>query len=139
MDEDEDYTVDLSEEEFFELTEKLLEEDENNCAKYFRYNLQSRRCGVDDVCDEPLFNDIDDAMFEIETIQKLMALHDNYEPVVSDEEEVTREEIQEEFDFINACMDTKVMDIAHNFMVDKGLLAGDDTKTTLKVCSASIP
>ena len=45
MDEDEDYTCELSEEELFEFTEKLMENDENNCAKYFRYNFQERRCG----------------------------------------------------------------------------------------------
>ena len=40
MDEDEDYSCDLTEEELFELTEGLLDNDENNCAKYFRYNFQ---------------------------------------------------------------------------------------------------
>ena len=34
---DEEYTVELSEDEFFDLTEKLLDEDENNCSPYFRY------------------------------------------------------------------------------------------------------
>ena len=81
MDEDEDYTCELSEEELFEFTEKLMENDENNCAKYFRYNFQERRCGEDDVCDEPLFSDLDVALFEVPTIKTLMALHDNYVPV----------------------------------------------------------
>ncbi len=53
--EDNDYTVDCSEEEFHELTERLLDNDENNCSGYFRYNLQERRKGCEDVCDEPLF------------------------------------------------------------------------------------
>lgn len=82
MDEEEDYTCDLSEEELFELTESLLDNDENNCSKYFRYNFQERRCGEEDVCDEPLFSDIDEALFEVPTIQTLMALHDNYVPVI---------------------------------------------------------
>ena len=82
MDEEEDYTCDLTEEDLFELTEKLLDNDENNCAKYFRYNFQERRCGVEDVCDEPLFSDIDqDGLFQVPTIKTLMALHDNYIPV----------------------------------------------------------
>ena len=55
-----------------------------------RYNLQERRCGVEDVCEEPLFSDIDEAMFDIKTVKALIALHDNYEPLVSEEEEVTR-------------------------------------------------
>ena len=82
MDEEEDYTCDLTEEDLFDLTEKLLDNDENNCAKYFRYNFQERRCGVEDVCDEPLFSDIDqDGLFQVSTIKTLMALHDNYIPV----------------------------------------------------------
>ena len=82
MDEEEDYTCDLTEEELFDLTEKLLENDENNCSQYFRYNLQERRCGEEDTCDEPLFSEVDqDALFEVPTIKTLMALHDNYIPV----------------------------------------------------------
>ena len=46
MDEDEDYSCDLTEEELFELTEGLLDNDENNCAKYFRYNFQGNVCFI---------------------------------------------------------------------------------------------
>ena len=81
MDFDDDGVIDVTEEEFFELTESMLEEDSNNCARYFWYNLQERRQGEEDVCDEPLFQNVDEEMFEVETIQKLIALHDNYEPV----------------------------------------------------------
>ena len=42
--------------------------------------------------------------------------------VVSEEEDVTREERQEEFDFLDACVDTRVMEIAHQFLVSKGVL-----------------
>ena len=44
MDED-DFAIDCTEEELQELTEKLLDNDENNCSDYFRYNLQERREG----------------------------------------------------------------------------------------------
>ena len=40
--------------------------------------------------------------------------------VVSVEEKVTREEIQEEWDFIDAILETKVMEIARDFLVSKG-------------------
>jgi hypothetical protein len=36
------------------------------------------------------------------------------------EEKVTREEIQEEWDFIDSILETKVMDIARDFLVAKG-------------------
>lgn len=126
MDFDGDGVIDVTEEELFELTEQMLDEDANNCARYFWYNLQERRQGEEDVCDEPLFQNIDEEMFEIETIKKLIALHDNYEPVVSEEEDVTREERQEEFDFLDACVDTRVMEIAHQFLVSKGILSSED-------------
>ncbi len=45
MDEEDDYTIDCTEEEFHELTEKMLDNDENNCAKFFRYDLGERRRG----------------------------------------------------------------------------------------------
>jgi len=130
---DEEYTVDLSEDDFFELTEKLLDADYNNCSGYFRYNLQERRCGVEDVCDEPLFSDVDESIFEVKTIKALIALHDNYEPLVSEEEDVTREEIQEEYDFLDACMETQVFQIAKDFMVEKGVLGSDDPELLRRI------
>ena len=81
MDFDDDGIIDVTEEEFEELTESMLEADSNNCAKYFWYNLQERRQGDEDVCDEPLFQNVDEELFEVETVKKLIALHDNYEPV----------------------------------------------------------
>lgn len=81
MDADDEYTIDCTEEEFFELTERLLDNDENNCARYIGYDLQDRREGDRDVSEDPLFYDVDDALFEIPTVAKLIALHDNYEVV----------------------------------------------------------
>lgn len=78
---DEDYTIDCSEEEFHELTERLLENDENNCTKYFRYDFQRRREGCEDVCDDPLFYDVQPELWEVPTVKKLIALYDNYERV----------------------------------------------------------
>ena len=63
MDFDDDGVIDVTEEEFFELTESMLEEDSNNCARYFWYNLQERRQGEEDVCEEPLFQNVDEEFF----------------------------------------------------------------------------
>ena len=124
--EDEEYTVECTEEELFELTESMLENDENNCTQYFRWNVQDRREGCEDVNNEPLFTDVDyDALFQVPTVKTLLALHDNYEPCVSEEEEVTREEIQEERDFIDSVVETKPMEIAREFMIKKGLISDD--------------
>ncbi len=51
---------------------------------------------------------MDEALFEVPTVKTMIALHDNYEPVVTEEEDVTREEIQEEWAFLDAVIDTKV-------------------------------
>ena len=45
--------------------------------------------------------------------------------IVTEEEDVTREEIQEEIDFINSIVDTKVMEITIEFLVSKNLIQDD--------------
>ena len=49
---------------------------------------------------------------------------------MSEEEDVTREEIQEEHDFIDSIVDTKVMEITMEFLVSKNLISDD--KMTFK-------
>ena len=44
---------------------------------------------------------------------------------VSEDEDVTREEIQEERDFIDAIMETRVMEITREWMISKGLISDD--------------
>ena len=58
----------------------MLEKKHITLLNYL-YLFTERRCGDDDVCDEPLFSDVDEALFEVPTIKALMALHDNYIPV----------------------------------------------------------
>ena len=41
---------------------------------------------------------------------------------VSEEEDVTREEVKEEQDFIDAMVDTKVMQMTMEFLASKGLI-----------------
>lgn len=60
-------------------------------------------------------------VYKIPTIDKLLALFDNYELDASDSEKVTADERDEENDFINAVLDTKVMQTAMNFLHKKGL------------------
>ena len=54
------------------------------------------------------------------TIKKLRALFDNYEVNASDRENVTPNELQENDDFINAVLDTQVMQTAMKFLNKKG-------------------
>lgn len=45
---------------------------------------------------------------------------------VGTEEEVTREERQENRDFIDACIDTKLMKHAHKYLASKGAVPHDE-------------
>lgn len=60
-------------------------------------------------------------VYKVPTIKKLRALFDNYELDASDSEHVTPNELQENGDFINAVLDTRVMKTAMNFLNRKGL------------------
>ena len=67
--------------ELCELTEKLIEKDKNNCAKYIRYNIQQKRYGNIDTCKDPLFSEVDDNMYQLPTVKAFIALTDNFTPV----------------------------------------------------------
>ena len=67
--------------ELCELTEKLIEKDGNNCAKYIRYNIQQKRNGIRDTCKDPLFSEVDDNMYQLPTVKAFIALTDNFTPV----------------------------------------------------------
>lgn len=60
-------------------------------------------------------------VYKVPTIKKLRALFDNYVLDASDSEHVTPNELQENDDFINAVLDTRVMKTAMNFLNRKGL------------------
>ena len=101
----------------------MLKHDENNCAKFFSYKLQNRRQNqFEDVCEEPLFCNIQEELWNVETIKKLVDLHDNYEPNPMIPEMVTNVEIKEESDFLDACLDTRVMKLLFNFMMKHKLI-----------------
>lgn len=59
-------------------------------------------------------------IYKVPTIEKLRALFDNYELDASHSEHVTPNERQENDNFINAVLDTKVMQTAMAFLNKKG-------------------
>ena len=60
---------DSTQENLRELTERLLENDDNNCAKFLEYNLQERRQGNKDVCKGSLFTEVQPELYNVPTIQ----------------------------------------------------------------------
>lgn len=67
-----------------------------------------------------LLNVDESIVYGIPTIAKLRALFDNYELDATDKEVITTHEKNEENDFINAVLDTKVMKTAMQFLHKKG-------------------
>lgn len=56
------------------------------------------------------------------TYSKLLALFDNYEAAVNITETVTNEELAEESAFLDAVLDTAVMQETHRFLINQKLL-----------------
>ena len=115
-----------------ELTELMLEHDDNNCARFFNYKLQGRAKGHMDESPEPLFSYVQDQLFEVDTIKALKKLWNNYVPDITTEENATRKEIQEEHDFIEACMNTKVMRMARKWLDIKNTEGKEGSETAFK-------
>lgn len=69
---------------------------------------------------------VQQAAFSRKTIQKMVALHDNYEADVSVKETYTQEELVEINDFIDALFETSVMQAAQAFLESKKLPSGRD-------------
>lgn len=59
-------------------------------------------------------------VYKVPTIRKLLALFDNYEMDVSRRENITPLKLREDDDFINAVLDTQVMQTAMHFLNKKG-------------------
>lgn len=62
----------------------------------------------DDLAADPLFTWVDEKVLDRPTFRTFKRLLDNYESARGEAEEVTAEEERENWEFIDACMDTKV-------------------------------
>lgn len=67
-----------------------------------------------------LLNIDESIVYKVPTIRKLLALFDNYEMDVSRKENVTPHKLREDDDFIDAVLDTQVMQTAMYFLNKKG-------------------
>ncbi|KAJ8674412.1 hypothetical protein QAD02_005674 [Eretmocerus hayati] len=113
----------VSDSELADLTESLFKHDDNNANKYLTINLQQRTNGnnPDDMAPQPLIVAKQEAL-KIPTIEKLIALHDNYKLNTAESEIMTKTNVLEEETLIRTFLDTKVMSQAMNFLASKGLV-----------------
>ncbi|XP_045160640.1 poly(U)-specific endoribonuclease-B-like [Mercenaria mercenaria] len=124
-------------EELSEILTKLWNLDDNKCYpdKDFTIDLQRyvsyhRR---EDQSSEPLFQWLDESVFERETYRTFRALLNNYEMQCGEAEVVTREEIMENREFINAIMETEVMKECHRYLIKEGKAPEDVGKFKCQV------
>jgi hypothetical protein len=73
-----------------------------------------------DRANEPLFSYVNPTILEKPTFKSFIALLDNYESSTGVREDVTREEIMENRNFIDQIMKTKVMNKAHEYLASCG-------------------
>ncbi|XP_060597997.1 poly(U)-specific endoribonuclease-A-like [Ruditapes philippinarum] len=112
-------------EELSDILTKLWEMDENKLIpeKDFSINLQSSVSfhARGDRSRWPLFDHFDEeGVFAKGTFDAFSKLLNNYEMECGEAEVVTREEIMENRTFINAIMETKVMQECHKYLIAKG-------------------
>ena len=60
--------------------------------------------------------------------QDFLPLLDNYTPETGAEEEETYEEVLMQNKFIDACLDTPLMQETHRFLVEQGKVSEDETE-----------
>lgn len=117
--------------ELSKLLNKLWDADENRLSpgKDYVISLQGRAGFVQagsnraqDCAREPLFKYVNEEYLKsIKSYEAFIALLDNYEMSTGITEDVTPEEMAENNRFLDAIVDTKVMRVAHEYLVSKKL------------------
>ncbi|XP_019645212.1 PREDICTED: poly(U)-specific endoribonuclease-B-like [Branchiostoma belcheri] len=80
-----------------------------------------------DMARDPLFAWVDeDKLHSIPTFKAFISLLDNYSHKVGESEEVTAEEEEENWTFLNACLETDVFQEAHKYLAGKDLVPEDE-------------
>ena len=84
-----------------------------------RYNSEQ------DSAEDPLFSWLSDELKERKTYSTFMKLMDNYSAETGEQEEMTEEEIEEQWAFLDAICETEVMKYTHQWLVNKELAPED--------------
>eukprot|EP00128_Syssomonas_multiformis_P018942 Colp12_sorted_trinity150504_noHs@35661 len=115
---------------FSKACQRVWELDVNRMVpgKDYALNLQ---CATNvgsrvDKCDEKLFKFVNkDKFFSIPTYKSFYALLDNYVRETGQAEVVTNEELRENSQFLDACLQTPVMKYVHRYLVAKHLASAN--------------
>jgi len=113
----------VSDAELKSICGKLWELDDNRLVpgKDYEIQLQAGKSSGSsgDFARLPLFKSLNDKVLARPTFSTLVRLFDNYSRVTGVQEVVTAAEKKEDWDFINAILQTRVMKYAHEILVGK--------------------
>ncbi|KAK9892283.1 hypothetical protein WA026_019090 [Henosepilachna vigintioctopunctata] len=105
---------------------QLLLKDKNNAAKYVTINFQGRTTSrsKNDEAPLPLLS-INNAVYNLPTISKLVPLYDNYILKSDVNEDCTNQEKEEENVLLKTILSTDIMKATRNFLIEKGSIKND--------------
>jgi len=114
----------VSDAELKQFAETLLKNDNNDPTKYLKVFHQGRASynTIRDAAPNMLFVP-ENSLFKLLTIAKLEKLYDNYDPDTTKNEVVNDVEKREESEFLNAALNSSVLQDTERFLKSKGLLA----------------
>ncbi|KAG7199329.1 hypothetical protein KM043_018177 [Ampulex compressa] len=125
----------ITDEDLEKLSEALYIKDTNNANRHITLNLQKKTTGSSptDEAPQPLFT-VNAAAFQIPTIQRVLAIFDNYQLDTHTNEYISPAQRQEESLLVDTFLSTNVMSAAMRFLADKGHVQKDyyEYKDTLR-------
>ncbi|KAL7294733.1 hypothetical protein TKK_0012025 [Trichogramma kaykai] len=116
----------VTDEDLEKLSEALFIKDTNNANKYIKLNLQKSTSGSNPKDEAPLpLLEVKPEALQIPTIQKVLAIYDNYKLDVREHEHINPAQRQEESLLIDTFLSTNVMSYAMRFLADKNFILKD--------------
>ncbi|XP_068123402.1 uridylate-specific endoribonuclease [Hyperolius riggenbachi] len=122
--------VDISNEEIRAVSEKLYQSDHNKAEdsdiKLNKQEMVEKNGIKKDLCDEPLYQYVNEDLFQKPTFAAFIKLLDNYDRKTGTDEECTSEELKEQELFLKEIMKTKVMKELYSFFNEKGMYQAEE-------------
>ncbi|XP_034952354.1 poly(U)-specific endoribonuclease homolog [Chelonus insularis] len=125
----------VTDEDLEKLSEALFIKDSNNAFKHIQLNLQKQTSSSSskDEAPEPLLT-VNSVALQIPTIQRVIAIYDNYQLDPKVHEYISPSQREEESLLVDTFLSTNVMSMAMRFLADKGFVRKDyyEYKDTLR-------
>ncbi|XP_056418736.1 uridylate-specific endoribonuclease isoform X2 [Hyla sarda] len=117
--------TDISKEEIKAVSEILYQSDVNKAAEsdivLNKQEMSDNTKHKEDLCEEPLYQYVNEEIFKRPTYKAFIALLDNYDRKTGTDETFTQEETKEQDIFLEEILKTKVMKELYKFFHKKGM------------------